>query len=80
MSIDSTTKQNYELETELEKWLKATRKVHGKNVDTKLVKSGLFQDGYEYLKEIVAELDGKEVAKYYFDVPTEAELNYEQTN
>jgi hypothetical protein len=77
MSIDNTTGQDYQLETDTEKWLNAARKVHGKNVTTHLVKSGVFQEGYEYLSEIVATLNGIEVAKYVFDVPTEKEINYE---
>ena len=78
MSIDTTTNQDYQKETEFEKWLSATRKVHGKDVITHLVKSGVFQEGYEYLSEIVATLNGIEVSKYVFDVPTEEEIVYEQ--
>jgi hypothetical protein len=78
MSIDNITGQDYQLATDTEKWLNVTRKVHGKNVTTEIVKSGVFQEGYEYLSEIVAKLNGIEVSKYVFDVPTEEEINYEQ--
>jgi hypothetical protein len=78
MSTDTITKQDYELATDTEIWLEAARKVHGKEVTSHIEKSGVFQDGYEYLSALVATLNGIEVSRYYFDVPTEEEINYEQ--
>jgi hypothetical protein len=63
-----------EKESELDIWWRITNEVYP-NVTSKVVLSGLFQNGYEYVKEIVAYMNEEEVSKFVFELPSEEELN-----
>lgn len=68
----SETQTNFEIDTDVEMWWKATKKVYGsEGVTSKIIGSGIYQDGYEYAKEVVAYKNGMEISKHVFDLPPE---------
>jgi hypothetical protein len=70
---------DYEAETDLQEWLRVTREAYGQNVVTEIIGADIYQNGYEYIKEIVATLDGKRVAAFVFNLPnSEDEIYNEQ--
>ena len=68
----SETQTNFEIDTDVETWWKATKKVYGaEGVTSKVIGSGIFQNGYEYAKEVVAYKNGIQISKYVFELPPE---------
>lgn len=70
----SQPKYDPEIETELDIWWRVTKEVYGKNTISKTIGAGIFQNGFEYAKEIIAYVNGIEVSKYKFELPNEEEV------
>ena len=66
---------DFEEKTDLDLWWRVTKEVYGNDCVSKIIGTGIFQNGYEYAKEIKAYLKGNEVSKFVFVIPGE-EIDY----
>lgn len=69
---------DFEKETDIEIWWRITKELYGKDVKSRIIGTGVYQVGYEYIKEIIAYKGDDEVSKFVFEKIPEGLEEYDK--